>query len=805
MEIKPLELVGIIGFDGLTKNALRLHPDQQHLIYPMGNKVTIKDVPTGEQSFLTGHTNLISAVCVSPCGNFVASGQINHLGFKAMVILWDYNNRSIKSSYEIHKVRVEDVCFTSSSDYLISLGGRDDGNVVIWDVRNNDAMCGSFASNEIAGNTYTISRMTAHGECFLTGGDRTLKVWRIDAKRRKVHGVDVKVGKLRRSINCIVVNEKDHDAYCGTSSGDIIKARLNYRPECGEQAEPVMVGCYSKMYKGNRKVNQAKGEVECYAGGVEKLLLLECEKMIVGAGDGAVELIEIADIDFSKSKAAKLPSTPQIITHLAENVCSTVTSMVLYKHDFVLVGTVLSEIYQIRLSDFDMRLLVTCHNSSIYSIVFPWNYSEIFATGGKNDVRLWRLETQKELLRISVPNFVCSCLCFSHDGRMIISSWNDGIIRAFTPQSGKVIFTIHNAHIKAASAVAITADGRRLISGGCDGQVRIWDIKPDVQRLVSILKEHRGPVTSLCMSSNNENLVSSSTDGTCIIWDIIRCTRKQVLMSNTMYMAACFTPNGIQILTCGTDRKIAYWEAWDGSLVREVEGSTSGSLNCVDISPDGQYFVTGSNDCIVKLWEYHTANVTHIGIGHAAIITACKFSPDGANVVTVSADGAIIVWKSPFTTASAKTPSVKSKAASVRSAKAKESEGRLEKLDLGNIEEEHVARMSQVEETAESVRTTYRGDDRSQPCTRDPAGEPSPICSCARGKEVETTKEQNKTDDACSCKKMETKSASKSKCSSGKTTESVNSASSSRHRASLQSDKKCASKSKSSTERRSVQ
>ncbi|XP_035734777.1 cilia- and flagella-associated protein 52-like isoform X2 [Vespa mandarinia] len=799
----------------VTKNALRLHPDQEHMIYPMGNKVTIKNVFSSEQSFLTGHTNLISAVCVSPCGNFVASGQINHLGFKAMVIVWDYHNRTVKSSYEIHKVRVEDVCFTLDSNYLISLGGRDDGNVVIWDVRNNDAMCGSFASNEIAGNTYTITRMNKHEECFLTAGDRTLKVWRIDSKRRKIYGVNVKVGKLRRSINCIVINENDTYAYCGTSSGDIIKARLNYRSEDEEQAESVMIGCYSKMYKGLKKVNQAKGEIECYAGGVEKLLLLNDEKLIVGAGDGTVELIEIMDIDFSKSKFAKLPSTPQIKTHLVENVCGTVTSMLLYKNDFILVGTALSEIYQIRLADFDMRLLVTCHNSSIYSVVFPWNYSEIFATAGKNDIRLWRLETQKELLRISVPNFVCSCLCFSHDGRMIISAWNDGIVRAFTPQRGKLIFTIHNAHIKAVSAVVITADGKRLISGGCDGQVRIWDIKPDVQRLVSILKEHRGPVTSLCISSNNEDLISSSTDGTCIIWDVIRCARKQVLMGNTMYMAACFSPNSIQILTCGTDRKIGYWETWDASLVREIEGSTSGSLNCIDISPDGQYFVTGSNDCIVKLWEYHTANVTHIGIGHAAIITSCKFSPNGEHMVSVSADGAIIIWKSPFTMARVKTPSVKSKSSTARTAtvKPEESEVKCDNLKLDDLEGEHVAGINQMDETAESVRTTYHGDDQPQPCTRDPAGIPSPVCSCIKDKDttsVKSLKVQNPIEvssGGCHCAKniTETKSLLSTKRSSVKPIETAKSASSSQRRASLQSNKKSVLKSKVSTERKSLQ
>jgi len=119
-------------------------------------------------------------------------------------------------------------------------------------------------------------------------------------------------------------------------------------------------------------------------------------------------------------------------------------------------------------------------------------------------------------------------------------------------------------------------------------------------------------------------------------------------MGNTMFMMAQFTPDGIQILTCGTDRKIAYWETLDCSLVREVEGSSVATLNCMDISPDGRCFVTGSGDSIVKIWEYDSADSTHVGTSHAAAISACKFSPDGEHVVTASADGEIIIWKYSF-------------------------------------------------------------------------------------------------------------------------------------------------------------
>lgn len=53
------------------------------------------------------------------------------------------------------------------------------------------------------------------------------------------------------------------------------------------------------------------------------------------------------------------------------NVRSAVTSMLFWKKSYVAVGTEKSEIYQIKLSSFDMRLLVTCHTATIYDITFP--------------------------------------------------------------------------------------------------------------------------------------------------------------------------------------------------------------------------------------------------------------------------------------------------------------------------------------------------------------------------------------------------------------------------------------------------
>lgn len=120
------------------------------------------------------------------------------------------------------------------------------------------------------------------------------------------------------------------------------------------------------------------------------------------------------------------------------------------------------------------------------------------------------------------------------------------------------------------------------------------------------------------------------------------------MFANTQFTAARYFPNsGVQILTSGTDRSINYWEVYDGSLVREKEGSKVGPINCLAINSTGDYFVSSGNDCIVRLWNYELGEVVAQGYGHAGIVTSCKYSPDSKFLVTGGQDGAVFMWKVP--------------------------------------------------------------------------------------------------------------------------------------------------------------
>lgn len=72
----------------------------------------------------------------------------------------------------------------------------------------------------------------------------------------------------------------------------------------------------------------------------------------------------------------------------------------------------------------------------------------VFATASHQSIRIWSTTKKQELLRIMVPNFSAAAILFSYDGKSIISAWNDGVIRAFTPLTGKLIYAIPNAHNK---------------------------------------------------------------------------------------------------------------------------------------------------------------------------------------------------------------------------------------------------------------------------------------------------------------------------------------------------------------------
>ena len=137
--------------------------------------------------------------------------------------------------------------------------------------------------------------------------------------------------------------------------------------------------------------------------------------------------------------------------------------------------------------------------------------------------------------------------------------------------------------------------------------------------------------------------VSASADGSCIVWDFHRHVRLSAFFDNTMFRSILYHPDESQILTCGSDRKITYWDATDGEAIRVIEGSEA-EINSIDIDESGSLFVSGGNDKLVRVWDYDAGKMLASGQGHSSGITQMKISPDQSKIVSVGSEGAILIW-----------------------------------------------------------------------------------------------------------------------------------------------------------------
>jgi len=605
MQESELELQAVIGFKGTVPSGLLLHPDNEHLIFPLGCTVVLRNLLRKTQFFLQGHDNQVNCITVSPSGKLLASGQKTFMGFPADVIIWDFIERKEIHRLSLHKVAVTSLAFSMNELYLATLGGQDDNSLVIWDVGSGTAICGIPAATDTA---HCVRFFNKSEYALVTGGNYHVHVWQFDLANKKLRATPVNLGQLKRVTTNVLISEDDQLVYCGTATGDLLQVSLD------------------------RALFKTSCPKKCFSLGITCSAALPSGDMVVGTGDGTIARIG--------RESLKIKSQCQVLGGVTSIALTTDGS-----HFFC--GTSQSNIYWVDVETMSAELRNTCHHERINQVAFPMGYSEVFATCSVTDIRVWNASTRQELLRIQVPNMECYCLDFMRDWRSIVSGWSDGKVRSFLPQSGKLLYVINDAHKNGVTAMAVSSDCGQIITGGMEGEVRVWRIGRQTQTMDASLKEHRGRVWCIRIKADDSLAVSASSDGSCIIWDLHTKTRSLCLFESTMFKSIVYHPDESQLLTTGSDRKIGYWDTFDGQAIRVLEGSDEGELTTLSISNSGSHYVSGGEERLLKLWDYDEGVCKYIGVGHSGSISSAAISPDQTFIVSAGSEGAIFIWTMP--------------------------------------------------------------------------------------------------------------------------------------------------------------
>jgi WD40 repeat protein len=222
-------------------------------------------------------------------------------------------------------------------------------------------------------------------------------------------------------------------------------------------------------------------------------------------------------------------------------------------------------------------------------------------------------------------------VCVSPDGKRVVSCGEDGTVRLWDLETGAELQRFEGHTLRVLS-VAFLPDGRRLVSGSADGSVRVWDAETGSQ--LQELTGHQGRVFDVAAMPDGKRVISASLDKTVRVWDAESGEPLDVIELEQPVHSVAALPDGRHAL-CGAEAGVLQlWDLDNASLVRRFEGHTD-FIRGIAISPDGRLALSaGAKDGTVRLWDLMTGEELHRFEGHGAWAHRAAFSPDGKLALT---------------------------------------------------------------------------------------------------------------------------------------------------------------------------
>jgi len=250
------------------------------------------------------------------------------------------------------------------------------------------------------------------------------------------------------------------------------------------------------------------------------------------------------------------------------------------------------------------------------------------------------------------------------DGRRAVSGSNDGTVRVWDLEAYRLIARLEG-HTGTVYGVAITADGRRAVSGSADNTVRVWDL--EVGRLVSALEGHTNWVAGVAITADGQWAVSGSYDKTVRVWNlgpsrliprlearagadpILRLAfRAQghvaTLEGHTGWVSGvAITADGRRAVSGSSDKTVRVWDLEAGRLIATLEGH-AGTVSGVAATADGRRAISCADDKTVRVWDLEASKLIATLEGHTESIWGVAITADGRRAVSRCADKTVRLW-----------------------------------------------------------------------------------------------------------------------------------------------------------------
>jgi serine/threonine protein kinase/WD40 repeat protein len=291
----------------------------------------------------------------------------------------------------------------------------------------------------------------------------------------------------------------------------------------------------------------------------------------------------------------------------------------------------------------DIRAPAFRHPGTVFRAVFSPDATLLATTDGSPEVRIWDAATGRLRFVLREAKGV-NDVAFSKDGKFLAIAVQDTEARIWDLQKREVVHTFkrHTAHIR---CVGFNPKGDRLVTGGNDKTVRVWDIAEEKQ-----LFDIEGPEQFLVaeFSPDGKKIVTSSANNQAHVWDAETGNKLSSFQGKIFHWIQCshFDAEGNRVLCCGAeDDTVWVWDANTGKTVLKIP--TCRTFHAA-FSPDGKRIASCGetnkpDESSVRLWDAQTGELER-PLNCPGKVHWVAFSADGSRLATAGEDGRIRLW-----------------------------------------------------------------------------------------------------------------------------------------------------------------
>jgi WD40 repeat protein len=272
---------------------------------------------------------------------------------------------------------------------------------------------------------------------------------------------------------------------------------------------------------------------------------------------------------------------------------------------------------------------------------------------GKPDapLRMWDRQTGQEVPRFKeMPAGGAMALAISPDGKRVLAGGVDSGVYLWDLDSGRRLHLM-KGHTQPVSCVAFTADGTRGVSTSMrEGSLRAWDLATGAQLPINFQAVARG--ASCLVGVAGGRLLSGGMDSVVRLHDLgtgqeLLALRPEPGHEKVAICSVAMGAGGSRILWYGNDGLVRVWDMGQQKVVRKFPVPKQMWVPAVAFSPDARRLLIGDRDNILRLWDVDGERELQSFAGHTGRVCHVAFSPGGRYAVSCGTEGVVRLWGLP--------------------------------------------------------------------------------------------------------------------------------------------------------------